>query len=171
MNRKEAEKYGDQLVENLRPYCEKIAIAGSIRRMKEVVKDIEIVCIPKYTNDEFGDLFQKKLVRTPEFISIIRSMEIIKGKPEDGKYVQCVHPGGIKVDLFIANPDNWGIIYLIRTGSADFSKKMMYKLKTAGYPCIDGHIYHRGKMIPMKEEKDVFDLVKMQIVPPFQRIN
>jgi DNA polymerase/3'-5' exonuclease PolX len=31
----------------LQPHCERIHLAGSIRRMKMLVKDIEIVCIPK----------------------------------------------------------------------------------------------------------------------------
>ncbi len=34
----------------LAPYCERIEIAGSIRRKKPEVKDIELVAIPKLEN-------------------------------------------------------------------------------------------------------------------------
>lgn len=43
-----AQSWAEALVAHLRPHCTRIHIAGSIRRQKEWVKDIEIVCIPKY---------------------------------------------------------------------------------------------------------------------------
>ena len=43
------------LIETLRPHCERIEIAGSLRRGKPDVGDIELVCIPKA--DEMRDLF------------------------------------------------------------------------------------------------------------------
>lgn len=35
------------VVAQLAPHCERIQIAGSIRRKSRTVKDVEIVCIPK----------------------------------------------------------------------------------------------------------------------------
>ena len=46
----------DQLVDLLEPYCERIQIAGSVRRKKPYVKDIELLCVSKVTSspDMFG---------------------------------------------------------------------------------------------------------------------
>jgi len=42
-----AQGIAEGLVEQLAPHCDKISIAGSIRRQRAFVKDIEIVAIPK----------------------------------------------------------------------------------------------------------------------------
>lgn len=43
----EAKKIADDVLEQIRPHCFRAEIAGSIRRLKPEVKDIEIVAIPK----------------------------------------------------------------------------------------------------------------------------
>jgi DNA polymerase/3'-5' exonuclease PolX len=47
MKYQEALKIAQETVELLRPHCERIEIAGSIRREKPEPNDIEIVAIPK----------------------------------------------------------------------------------------------------------------------------
>jgi DNA polymerase/3'-5' exonuclease PolX len=42
-----AEMLAAKLVERLAPGCARIQVAGSVRRRKETVKDVELVCIPK----------------------------------------------------------------------------------------------------------------------------
>jgi len=47
MNLTEAQRIAQIVKSELSPHCERIEIAGSIRRGKPEVKDIEIVAIPK----------------------------------------------------------------------------------------------------------------------------
>jgi hypothetical protein len=42
-----ATKVGEAIVEGMRPYCQRIQIAGSVRRKKQLVGDIEIIYVPK----------------------------------------------------------------------------------------------------------------------------
>ena len=51
MQLEKAEKIARKYVDLLAPFCERIEIAGSTRRKKPEVGDIEIVCIPKQIND------------------------------------------------------------------------------------------------------------------------
>lgn len=111
------------LVEKLKPHCEIVEIAGSIRRKKLDVKDIEIVVLPKTTEEATG-LFDIELVRSRDFISEVKKFgKIVKGSPEDGRYVQIELPKDIKLDLFIPTSDDFYRQYAIRTGSADYAKR------------------------------------------------
>jgi len=136
-----AEKY----LNLLKPYCQRIEIAGSIHREKPEVKDIEIVAIPK-------DL--------TEFSNEVNKLEKVKGEPT-GKYTMRVLPEGIKLDLFIANERNWGLIFAIRTGSAEFSHKVLATgWVKKGYHSVNGMLVSQnGREIEVREEKDLFDLI------------
>lgn len=157
------------LVHQLQPYCTKIEIAGSIRRQCAEVKDIEIVCIPK--REPITDLFGEILGYTPVngFVKVIMALEKVKGDP-DGKYTQRILPGGAVADIFMASDDNWGYIYAIRTGSAGFSKKVLAGgWVRAGYTGMEGHLTYKGRIIPVKEEEDLFRLIGVPFVHPIDR--
>lgn len=145
----------------LEPHCERIEIAGSIRRRKPEVKDIEIVAIPKpYQTGLFED----------GIATVVNKWKKVKGELPC-KYTQRILPSGIKLDLFFAEKINWGLIYAIRTGSADYSHKVLattWKIK--GYKGIDGKLtVNGGKIVPIYEEKDLFDRLGIPYLDPEKR--
>jgi DNA polymerase/3'-5' exonuclease PolX len=120
-----AQKIAVNICYKLQPYCEKINIAGSVRRQKLQVKDIEIVCIPKVEvlKDMFG--WDEGIIRSVEFSKIVNELgKIIKGN-SDGKYIQIELPEGVNLDLFIPDDFDYYRQYAIRTGSADYSAKVI----------------------------------------------
>lgn len=156
MNIDKAEKIAKKYAELLKPFCSRIEIAGSIRRRKPEVKDIEIVIIRSGKT-----LFQ--------FCAFIETLRVIKGEPT-GKYLKINLEEGIDLDLFMCFPDNWGYIFAIRTGSADFSHYVLANAWVkAGYKGDDGYLTKNGKKIIIKEEKDLFDLLKLNYVHPENR--
>ncbi len=50
----------EEIVERLKPCCLRIAIAGSLRRLKKQVGDIEILFVPRMTDDR-GNPFIARL--------------------------------------------------------------------------------------------------------------
>ncbi len=109
----------------LQPYCSKINIAGSIRRQKAEVKDIEIVCLPIVT--EMTDLFGAviKTQRSELFFNECKKLGTsVKGNP-GGKYMQISLPSGVNLDLFMPEAADYFRQYAIRTGSADYSYKVI----------------------------------------------
>jgi len=168
----EAEAIANKLIAILAPYCERIEIAGSIRRKKPEVGDIEIVTIPKMfsENDLFGALMGRHSALDDFDYSQIGTL--VKG---GSRYKQIELTGGISLDLFIVLPPaQWGVIFMIRTGPDTFSKRMVKQINIGGYlPSIysvkDGVVVHHGGFIPMPEEKDYFDLCGMMVIPPEQR--
>lgn len=177
MSMRTARAVASEMVEALRPYCERIAVAGSIRRGREWINDIEIVAIPKSTVkqpdvDIFGEpLWKPTVVRDPGFIMVVDSLanRIVRGKVSDGRYVQFFTGEGVKVDLFMCAPDTWGYIMAIRTGSAEFMRMVAARWVQLGYKGVEGQLTRFGKPVPVPEEADLFALLHMAVPPPHQR--
>ena len=156
----EAYKLALEVLEQLKPYCERIEIAGSIRRKKAEVGDIEIVAIPKPF--EIG-LFQTGIA------SVINQWQKVKGELPC-KYTQRILPSGIKLDLFFAEEGNWGSVFAIRTGSADYSHKVLANgWVRQGFKSEGGYLFRDGERYEVREEKDLFKLIDIPYVPPEDR--
>lgn len=145
----------------LAPFCERIEIAGSIRRGKDEVKDIEIVAIPKPY--DIG-LFDSGIA------TVVNKWQKVKGELPC-KYTQRVLPEGIKLDLFFATKINWGLIYAIRTGSADYSHKVLAtEWFKKGFKSVNGNLYTwDSKLVELKEEEDLFKLLNLPYLDPKYR--
>lgn len=161
-----------QLAESVRallaPHCDRCEIAGSIRRRKPEVKDIEIVCIPRriIIPPLLGPVEEHV---HPEFVAVVDRWRKVKGEPY-GKYTQRLLPEGIPLDLFIATPDNWGAIFAIRTGSARFSHEVLAKAWVrAGYRSEGGALMKNGTPTYVREERDLFTLLGIPWVEPEER--
>ena len=157
MEYSKALKIAIRVKELLAPHCERIEIAGSIRRMKPEVKDIEIVAIPKQYDT---GLFQSGIA------TVINKWQKVKGELPC-KYTQRLLPEGIKLDLFFAEHGNWGMIYSIRTGSAEYSHKVLATgWVKKGYKSENGYLYANGKPILIREEQDLFDRIGFKYCDP-----
>jgi DNA polymerase/3'-5' exonuclease PolX len=160
---KEAESIANDILNQIKPFCERCEIAGSIRRKKEMVKDIEIVAIPKpYQHGLFED----------GIASVVNKWQKEKGELEYGKckYTQRILPEGIKLDLFFAEQGNWGLIFAIRTGSADYSYKVLATgWKNLGYTSEGGYLTQNGKVYDVPEEVDLFRRLNIPFTEPEKR--
>jgi DNA polymerase/3'-5' exonuclease PolX len=115
MELEQAKVIAARVVDKLTPCCERIAVAGSIRRQKSWVNDIDILAIP-------GN--QGKL------LYILHDMgTMIVGGP---KILRYKLKEGIELDLYIANPETWATLLLIRTGSKEHNIKLCSLAKTKG---------------------------------------
>ncbi|MCD4680675.1 MAG: hypothetical protein K8S00_09845 [Bacteroidales bacterium] len=158
MKLQNALKIAEIIKSKLAPHCDRIEIAGSIRRKKPLVKDIEIVAIPK---PYYTGLFENGIAK------VINQWPKLKGELPC-KYTQRLLPEGIKLDLFFAKPDNWGLIFAIRTGSADYSYNVLAKgWVRNGYKSEGGYLYRDGQRIEVPEEIKLFNLIGMlHVVDP-----
>jgi DNA polymerase/3'-5' exonuclease PolX len=189
-----AEEAAQDLKQFLAPYCERIEIAGSIRRRKAEVGDIELVCIPRKQRVERtvseavceppslfypeGRTIKEAVVETvyepvEGFCEAVETLYRIKGEPA-GKYTQRLawHPatGPIKVDIFMVTRDSWGLQFMIRTGSAEFSRRMAIQWSHMGLKSVGGILYDaEGKDYPLREEEDVFGFLGVDWVEPQER--
>jgi len=162
MKLEQAKEIAKKYLEILRPFAYQIEIAGSVRRKKPEVKDIEIVMLPMGNK-----LFELK--------EITDKWGKIKGDVT-GKYCARILPEGIHLDLFFANSNNWFNILFIRTGSADWIKKIAFRWKERGYHSKDGLLHpitncegDLGQPIVFGSEEKIFEFLDMKYVPPEER--
>lgn len=160
------------LIGRLRPACQRIEVAGSIRREKGMIGDIELVAVPKYMSDLFGE---------PTTISELDDLltdwpiEFVKNGPKYKQFVFAGHSGSqYTVDLFLPSLETWGCIYMIRTGSADFTARMVTRQEKGGLmpndlSVADGRVWRNGAVLDTPEEADVFALWQMDFVEPKDR--
>lgn len=169
------EPIAEDVKRELEPFCTRVEIAGSIRRRRSEVGDIEIVVIPKTMSmpKQQGNLLEpgeSTIVRVPGFVNAIDKYKKVKGDPAAGKYCQRILPDGIKLDIFIAEKDNWGYILVLRTGGATFNKWLMSPsgLPAHGYKGIAGQIVRTcdNVVMPTYEEEDVFKLLNAEFMRP-----
>ena len=156
------------IAEAIGPFCERLEIAGSLRRGRPMVGDIEIVALPKLTRD----LFDEPLPDAPTPLDAFLAQKGVKLSKNGRRFKQFVY-GGVSVDLWLpASAAHWGTILLIRTGSHDFNSWLMSERQhKAGVMFSDGRLYDRrtGLLVDAPEEAAVFDLLKMGFVPPADR--
>lgn len=159
----------EKLIAELSPYCQRIEIAGSLRRLKPEVGDIELVAIPLFGVDLFGNETEEHLL---DVVDWERFGKVVKA---GSKYKQIELYQGINLDLFIVTPPaQWGVQFVIRTGPAEFSKHFVTQKKFGGllpscFRVEDGAIWSNNHVIETPEEIDVFNLIGLPFVEPEKR--
>lgn len=179
----EATRLADELIFNLRHYCERIEVAGSIRRKQAEVGDIEIVCIPKLISNEQKPLFpgdEGELIVTWEGDDHIATIADAGSLTKNGERYKQFQYLGYQVDLFLTTPDRWGLIFAIRTGPAEFSKRLVTQ-KSKGGLLPDDMLVRDGELhvwqedpgifraVATPEEVDLFRLMKLAFIAPEKR--
>ena len=204
MNLETATIYANELIEFFKQYCERIEIAGGIRRKKDEPHDIEIVAIPKFTDATLG-FFQPVMENSLD--SKIKGLLHDGGwdlthtlgygdKDKKGKRAPCgpkyyrLKYRGEKLDLFaVLPPAQWGVIFAIRTGDAEFSHWLVQQGWDKGIVVSDGAVEQcvnkdgslnlncggtvgtfDFKPLDTPEESDVFRILGVSYIEPEKRI-
>jgi DNA polymerase/3'-5' exonuclease PolX len=171
----EATRIADAVVADLEPHCERVAVAGSLRRQKAEVGDLELVAIPSMVS---GGLFGTERINALwTHLQTSDRYRFLKGERPDARMHQLsvVAHKGMQLDLFLAQPDNWGWIYLLRTGSAEFSQRILTLWKkTHGLwrepGSVDGRLVTRGgHPVATPDEETIFTMLGIPFVAPEQR--
>jgi DNA polymerase/3'-5' exonuclease PolX len=106
---KEAEKIAAQVKVAVETVCERLEVAGSIRRQKSKVHDIDFVVVTK--NDAEWQKINEKLKK-------LKAKPNCSGNSVIKAFLPCLN-GLFQVDFYRAKPSTLGIILLVRTGSAE----------------------------------------------------
>lgn len=160
------------LVDELRDLCDRIEIAGSLRRKQSFVKDVEIVALPKHR--------ATLLARLDTWVAtgkIHKATYGDTGTRWGEKYRGFIY-AGVRFEIFIADADNWGYILWLRTGPGDANQYVMQQLIYQKAPIRPAEGYFRecdergeptGAAIRVAGEAEMFRLLAMDTLAPEDR--
>jgi len=154
MELEHAKKIAKKVLERVSPYCSKIEVAGSVRRGKPQVNDIDFVLIPS----DPGNLTHEIMGLGPSTAA--------------GDKLKRVKFDDVQVDFYYATPETWATLLLIRTGSkesnirlASLAKKKGWRLAASG----DGLFNEKGQRIAGDSEESIFEALGLLYQEPWQR--
>lgn len=182
-----ADKIAGKIVDELGGYCQRIDIAGSVRRRRPNVGDVDIVLLPK--DGQRRDI-EKRIQQNPNTAIQKNGAAIL----------QLVLHNGVQVDLYFAQPavndlagyvpGNYGMRLLAMTGSREHNVFLASEAKKNGLhfapykgllrggqyvrtkPDANGITrdeYVGGEVFAAEEELNIFRELGMGWIPPEQR--
>jgi DNA polymerase/3'-5' exonuclease PolX len=191
----EALEIAEEVKATISDVCESVVIAGSIRREKAEVGDIELVIVPRFAEMmRKVDLFTEKMVTVNLLEKRLYEMHssgvIIPGLKSNGtrkawlgssdsRYIAAEYCEKIGVDFFIQLPDRmdlYGWQLLLRTGPGDGNQLMVTRRDQRGLKpnhifVGDGRVVDLRDDTPLilRDEESVFEAWEMEYVPPSER--
>jgi DNA polymerase (family 10) len=161
---KRAEAYAEKIVDELAPFCSSIEIAGSIRRKRPEVHDIDIVCIPR----DVPGLKRRALLNAHELCC---GEQVLRVETVVGIQVDIYFAHAEKPDLFRPIPSNWGTLMVCRTGSAQHNIMLCQQAAKLGMKWDPHHgvFDQNGEWIAGVSEKDVFGALRVGWLAPEKR--
>ena len=169
-----ADRIVSRFIELFGPYCERIAVAGSVRRRKAKIGDIDMLAIPKATRDLLGQTFGDELADALN--EAVAKGTIAKGDQWGDRKKKIILLDGTAIDLVSCEEDNWGSWLLIRTGPAEFNKAIVTNRGKGGL-LPDGWRFGEsfrlfdadGNKLPTRDEREVFAALGLEWIEPERR--
>lgn len=163
---KTARDFAEKIVGEIAPHCAQLEIAGSLRRERPEIGDVDLVCLPS----DRAALMARVLASAPQVL-----------KDGTQEFV-AIFGGRIQLDLWFAvppivslfdtAPTNFGSLLLCRTGSIGHNIFLVEHAKTLGLRWNP----HWGVMTPdghtvlaSETEEQIFAALNLPFIPPPKR--
>lgn len=145
-----AQRIASEVIKRLSPYCSRIEVAGSVRRKKPWVNDVDLVLIPSDLWNLHHEIMGLGQVRM------------------SGNKIMRVMVGSTQVDFYIASEETFATLLLIRTGSAENNIRLATLAKKKGWHLAasgDGLFNENGERIAGDSEESIYEALGL----PYQR--
>jgi DNA polymerase (family 10) len=147
----------NRIIETLKPYVKKISMAGSIRRRKETIGDVDILAVAEDA-ERVMDLFTE-----------MKEVEKILARGSTKSSVR-LH-GGMQVDLRVVPEESFGSALQYFTGSKEHNIELRKIAIKKGYKLNEYGLFKGEERIAGDKEEDVYKALGMQWIPPEMREN
>lgn len=137
----QAKSIAAAIVRELEPAVERIQTAGSIRRQRPDVGDIDILCIPRRPADMFGNPDTAARSELDAKLDTLKAEgRLTEGRCNGEKLKSLLIPRypGLKLEIYCTTPDAWAVVLAIRTGPEEFSRALVTE-KQYGGALPNGH--------------------------------
>ncbi|SCY03765.1 DNA polymerase/3'-5' exonuclease PolX [Alkaliphilus peptidifermentans] len=153
--------YGTYIYEQLKelPQVQRISLAGSIRRFKEVIKDIDLIVSCEENNiDYIMDYFTNL-----EGVARVTGRGITK--------CSITLDVGMNVDMRIVNDEAFPNALQHFTGSKEHNTALRHRGKQMGYKINEYGLFNGEEKVYVGSEEDIYNILKLQYIPPEIREN
>ena len=146
----EAEKIKERFGEIVSP--EWVEVCGSIRRRKEIVKDIDILV---GSGDHEG--LSSYFVSMPEVEEVL-----LKGETKTA----CRLKKGIEADLRVVNKEEFPYALMYFTGSKEHNVRLRGIAKKRGWKLNEYGLFDGDTLIKLESEEEIYRALGLSFVPP-----
>jgi len=129
-------------------------IAGSIRRRKEVIKDIDIVASARH----------ERVGAVMDFFTTLPDVQSIVAKGDTKSSV--ILNSGINADLRIVSDSEYPFALHYFTGSAEHNTAMRSRAKKFGLKLNEYGLFKGEKSLQCKSEEEIFKALGLTYIPP-----
>jgi DNA polymerase/3'-5' exonuclease PolX len=162
-----AMKHASRIMNVIESVCERVRIAGSLRRRQMDVGDIEIVCIP-VADGLLPDARSSLKIKT---LLLKNGYRVEMG----GEHYIKAFLGEVQHDVFITSPEQWGVIFTLRTGGPAFGRKVVTQRNKGGLlpsnlRVENGRVWRGEETMETLEECDFFNVIGMKWIEPENRL-
>lgn len=134
------------------PDVSKISPAGSLRRLKETIGDIDILATGKNG---------RKIIE--HFVHLPQAKEILAAGETKGAIVT---DEGIQIDLRVVDEDSYGAALQYFTGSKAHNIKLREIAKKKGLKINEYGVFKEDEKIGGRREEDVYEALNLTWIPP-----
>lgn len=166
----------------LKPCCkpERLIVAGSLRRRRAEVGDVELLYISELVEKRDGLFDRSNASAVDEKLeAMLADGRLAKRKNVNGsemwgaKNKLALHvASGIPVDFFSTNEECFFMSLVIRTGPKDFNLRLIESARKRGLKLHAYGVFERisnGENIVPKSEREVFEIAGMVYREPWER--
>lgn len=134
------------------PLVKRCSLAGSIRRSKETVKDVDIVAAC-----QDGPAVMELFASLPGIAEILA-----KGETKSSVRLNS----GITVDLRTVSDGEYPYALHHFTGSAEHNTAMRGRARSMDYKMNEYGLFHGADLVPCGDEEAIFAELKLEFIPP-----
>ena len=162
-----AEAQAEKIVDHLRgfPGIEKILPAGSLRRGRETVGDLDILVTgPACCGDAERQKLIEHIIKFPPLMEIIARGE---------NKVSFRLRGGMQVDVRLLPPDSFGAAMQYFTGSKAHNVSLRQRALKMGYTLNEYSLARldNQQVVASKSEEEIYQALSLDYIPPEMREN
>jgi len=153
-----------KIVAELRPLCERIEIAGSIRRQRPEVNDIDLVILAP---DPTAVKQRCRMRCAP----VIDGLSNATFRMSSGVQLDLFFARPLVPDLIESKPCNWGSVLLCRTGSLQHNVFLCQRAQKLGlkWNPQEGVLDPEGYVISSETEQQIYEMLGLPFVLPIHR--
>lgn len=136
-----------------RGQIQRIELAGSVRRFKEVVQNINLVVATPIAHEELAQLLQS--------VPAIESIDMV-----DPDKIEATSTLGIPIQFHLTDLDHFSAVWLRHSNSANHNEYLKHVARERGFSWRPTGLHRKGSFEQTDSEEAVYNLLGLPFVPP-----